>query len=365
MIIKLEENKIYLYGTIYRGDDIMFELYFSEIEANYTNVEVFIHTNGGDVFAGNYIQNRIKSSKINDEVICQGTAFSMGAYILLSGSKRKMARNGFIMIHAASDASGGTAKELRDAANVLEEINKNFSKDLIAVTGQSEQVVAEWLSKDTFFSAEQALEVGLIHEILDPFTEIDINATAENAYSQFTALLKPKKQIINPKIDTMKTPIITALGLTSVTAESSDTAVIGAVEAHYNARHTTLENKLTAEKEAHNALKQTVKDQNDAAITAYLEPLKKTHKEAQITAYRSIAENSGIATLKTVLGVSVRTPVAEFITPEGDATITAKEGWNWDKYQKEDPRALEAMQKDNPTAFSALYKVKFGKEFVA
>jgi len=173
MIIRTEENKIYLLGEIYSGDDQYFEYYYARIESKYDEVEVYLHTPGGNVFSGNYIQNRLKSSKPKITIIVQGTAFSMGAVILLSGDVRKIVRNGFVMIHSSSNQYGGTAKEQRANAEILEEIDKNFLKDLVEVTGKSKKKVQEWMGKDTYFSAEKAVDAGLIHEIIEPFVQTE------------------------------------------------------------------------------------------------------------------------------------------------------------------------------------------------
>ena len=363
MLISTEGNKIYLTGNIYGGDDQVFEHYYSQMESKYSEIDVYLHTNGGDVFAGNYMQNRLKSSSPKINIKVRGTAFSMGGVMLLSGDHRAMARNGWIMLHGSS-AGGGTVAEQKETIKVQEGINKNFTKDLISTTGQSEETIKEWLSKDTYFNAEQALEAGLIHEILEPFVELEsIDAAA--SYLQFSAMLTSNKSKQNSNLNTMKQPLITALGLTSVTAESSDTAVIGAVQAHYNAKHTALEQKYNAEKQAHKALKDTIEAEKQVQITAFLEPFKKTHKEEQITAYKTIAETSGLDILKAVLGNATRDTIADIITSQTTTpTAGVKEGWDWDRYQKEDQKGLEALQKSNIEAFKALYKNKFNKEFV-
>ena len=374
VLIKTEENNIYLIGAIYYGDDHIFEHYFSELESKHNEIKVHIHTEGGSVFAGNYIQNRIKASESVTDIIVMGSAFSMGAIILAAGKskKRSMVRNGFIMIHSASDYSGGNKEELKDTIKLLEQIDSNFILDLIEITGKSKKEVSKWLKKDTYFSAEQALKAGLINEIIDPMVELD-TTDAKGSYSRFTALLTKDYKKADTTIDksklnsnTMKQPIIAKLQLTSVTAESSDTAVVNAVEAHYNAKYQALENKYNAEKSAHKILKDTIEASREKEISAFLAPLEKTHKKEQIEAYRSIAKNNGIDTLKAVLGTSPRTPVADLITkdPADATTVGAKKDWNWDKYQKEDPKALEALQRTNLEAFKAIYKAKFGKEYV-
>lgn len=370
MIIKSQGNKLFLLGTIYDGDGVYFEMHYSEMEALHTEVDIHIHTNGGNVFDGNYIQNRIKTGSITANTINMGSAFSMGGYIMLAGVKRKAARNSFIMIHAASGGSGGTSEEKRDEADVLDAINKNFSTDLKAITGQSDKTIKKWLSKDTYFSSEKALEVGLITEVIEPFTEITEGVTAEKSYPQFVALFEPPKTPdSNLNTDnTMKQPLITALGLTSVTAESSDTAVMGAVNAHIKAETQAWKTKYENEVTAHNALKEANQTRDNADIEALLAPLAATHKKEVIESFRTIGKTSGVTALRNVINnVAPRQSVTDFI-PEGsggDGSVTAKEGWNWDKYQKEDQAGLEAMQKSNLTAFKALYKAKYNKEFEA
>ncbi|WP_271782218.1 Clp protease ClpP [Aquimarina algiphila] len=392
MIIKVEQHNIYIYGYIYDGDGIYFLREFSTIDGTYPEFEMFIHCYGGSVFDGNMILNTITTAKSNVNTNVIGVGASMGAILLQAGKKRRQVSNGFTMIHAATGGTYGTAQDHLNHANLLTEMEKQFIQTLVQKTGKKPKQVKQWLVGDNWFSAEQALANGLIDEIIDPLAILDIDINdpqemgSEEIYNRFAASLKIedkkrpsalKKEIIPPKqqqittqinIDTMKQDVIQALGLTGVNAQSSDTAVIGAIQQHVNAQSNDYKAKYEKEKTARENLETAVNAQRDAQITALLDKAEKVDKTitaAQRTeVYEPIGKNAGIKSLETVLaGLTPRVPIAAQVSKGGVTPVADQNGWNWDRYQKENPNALETMRKDNPDAFSALFKAKYGVDY--
>ena len=391
MIIKVDQNNIHVYGYIYDGDGIYFLKEFSKIDGIYPEIEVYIHCYGGSVFDGNMIFNTMITSKseINTNII--GVGASMGAILAQAGKKRRQVSNGFMMIHAATGGSYGTAQDHLNSANLLTEMEKQFIQLLIAKTAKKPKEVKKWLSGDNWFSAEQALQEGLIDQIIDPLALLDIDINdphemgSEEVYNRFAASLKiedkkhPSRSIKKPdsklktidiNTQTMKEDVIQTLGLIGVNKQSSDTSVIGAIQQHVNAQVNDYKTKYEQEKTARENLETAVNAQRDAQITALLdkaEKVDKTISAAQRTEiYEPIGKTTGIKALETILaGLTKRVPLATQIKGTGSTPVADQNGWDWDKYQKENPRALEAKRKDDPEAFAALFKAKFGVEYSA
>jgi ATP-dependent Clp protease, protease subunit len=373
MILAVNQNTITAYGTIWDGNGMEFVNTLSRLESTYDDIFIKIHSYGGSVFDGNLIFNAINKSKKNIQLDIVGIAASMGAVISQSRSDKKprMVRNGFLMIHAPSGSTYGTALDHENTAKLLKSIEKNFIKMMVDQTGLSESKVSKWMLGDNWFDADEALSLGLISEIIEPQSETINNDLkpqelgVQGMYHQYTALL------INPDTNSninsnMKKPIIEALGLQGVNENSSDTAMIEAVKNHYESKIQAAENKAKEEKEKREALEGTIALQNKTAIAAEIENAKKQGKitAEQVPTYEGIAENSGLDTLRTVLAsIPARKSITGQITGNVNNTTdpVGREGWDFDKWQKEDPRGFEALSKSNPDAFQEIVNKKYKK----
>lgn len=369
MIFTAENNVLKCIGTIWNGDGEQFIRTFQFVENSYDNIIIKLHTDGGSVFDGNLIFNAINSSKKNIEIHIIGIAASMGAVISQSTQKVYMVENGFMMIHAPSGFVYGTAPEFEKYAILLREIESNFSKTLQKITGQSKEYVDKWLVGDNWFSAEQALKEKLIAGIIENETEVErfdpTQLESQNeAFARFAALYIPKNDINNNSTnEEMKKPLIQALGLQGVNEQSSDTAVIEAVQQHYEAENSQVKKDLEAEKKKTADLQAKIDEQSNGAVASIIaEAVKagKIKKEDEPT-YEAIGKTSGIEALQTVFAnMNTRKPIAGQINGGTDANLD-RASWDFDKWQTEDPRGFEALAKTDPEKFKTLFNAKYTK----
>lgn len=374
MIFQVQDNTITAYGVIWDGNGMDFVSLFSQLEGKYDEIIVKLHSYGGSVFDGNLIYNAIQNSKKDIDLQIIGIAASMAAIISQSrkDKKPKMVRNGFMMIHAPSGSTYGGALDHENNAKLLRSIEKNLVDSLSSSLSKPKNYVAKWMVGDNWFSAEEARKEGLISEIIESESETITDSLnpqelgAEGMYYQFTALVNPNNSN-NSKINlenNMKKPIIEALGLTGVTEQSSDTAVIDAVRNHYEGKITKLEADLKAANDKAAAAEAKLAAQGKVAITAELDKAKKEGKitDDQKPTYEEIGSTSGIEALRTVLAaIPVRNPITLQIAGNGTSAPSAagRESWSWDQWQKEDPKGLEKLQKDNPEAWQSLFDAKY------
>lgn len=390
MRFNVTDNEITAYGVIYSGDGMEFVSLLSQMERAHQAITVKLHTDGGSVFDGNLIYNALRNSKAQIEIHIVGIAASMGAIIALSRDDVYMAENGFLMLHEASGYTSGTIADHQSAINLLKSIKDNFTKKLVARTGKTKDVViADYLTGDNWLDAEQALEAGLISGIIDPEADTDTfdpqQLGRQEVFNRFAALLSTTpeesrsdiptssgsgaaKRFISKSNTTMKKPLIEALGLTGVSENSSDTAVIDAVRQHYAAENTALKTERDAFKQKFDALNAQIQADQQKAVKDLLDT---AQSEGRFSAdkravYEGIAQANGLEALKTVLaGSPARPSLAGSIQPSGANTPigipTDRTGWDWDKWQKEDPRGLEALQAENQEAFDVLFNAKYKK----
>lgn len=372
MIFRVQENTITAYGEIFEGNGMEFLALFTELEAQHDQIKVKMHSYGGSVFDGNLMYNAIQNSKKDIDLIILGIAASMAAIISQSrkDKKPKMVRNGFLMIHAPSGSTYGGALDHENNAKLLRSIENTLVELLSTSLSKPKNYVAKWMVGDNWFDAEQALKEGLISEIIEPESDT-INASytpqelgAKSMYYQFTALLNPKNELQINLDHTMKKPIIEALGLTGVDANSSDTAVIDAVRNHYEGKITKAESDLKTANEKAKKAEEALTAHNKTAITAVIEAAKKAGKitQEQVATYEGIATTSGVEALNVVLGAipERKTITGQFQAGKTNAPV-GREAWTFDQWQKEDPKGFEALSKEEPETFKAILDAKYKK----
>lgn len=157
----------------------------SKVQSKTLNVE--INSPGGDVFAGLAIYNALKSSGKEIVVKVMGVAASAASLIAMAGDKIQMPKNTFMMVHNPWSFAMGNADELREQANVLDKIGDSLLKTYAARTGKSEDEIAPLLAKDTWLTADEAVEMGFATEVTD---EVKANASFDMARADLPETVK-------------------------------------------------------------------------------------------------------------------------------------------------------------------------------
>ena len=172
-----------------------------ELARTYRKIDIRINSVGGEVFAGIAIYNALKSSKADISIYIDGVAASIAAVIALCGKPLYMSRHARLMLHRVQGGEYGTAKQLRDAAQMIEELEGSLAKMVAARCRTTPESVAEryFDGKDHWLSAKEALDMGLVDGIYD-IDDADVPESASNddIYQFFTNRLansgRTKKQ---------------------------------------------------------------------------------------------------------------------------------------------------------------------------
>lgn len=139
------------------------------VEGNTLRVE--INSPGGDVFAGLGMYNMLRAwaSEEGRTLVTRvtGLAASMASVLALAGDRREMPANTFAMVHSPSSLVWGTADEMREHADTLDKIKASMKAIYMERMGVDEAKVTEILAKDTWFSAEEAKELGFATDVTD------------------------------------------------------------------------------------------------------------------------------------------------------------------------------------------------------
>lgn len=133
------------------------------IEAKTINLH--INSPGGSVFEGTTIYNVLKNHSAKIVTYIDGLAASIASIIALAGDEVIMAENAFMMIHDPWTFSMGDASQLRKDAAILDKIGSMLVQTYANVTHKPENIIKDWMAAETWFSADEALDVGLITSV--------------------------------------------------------------------------------------------------------------------------------------------------------------------------------------------------------
>mgnify|MGYP001294656744 CR=1 FL=1 len=168
----LKDRIVFISGEIddTMADLVVAQLIFLVAEDPDKDVFVYINSPGGSVTAGMAIYDTMQYIQCDVCTICTGLAASMGAFLLAAGTKgkRKALPNSEVMIHQPSGGARGQVTDIAIHAEHLIYIKNKMNKILAERTGQPLEKVAADTERDNFMTAEDALEYGLIDEIIPP-----------------------------------------------------------------------------------------------------------------------------------------------------------------------------------------------------
>ena len=166
----LRDRIIFLSGEI---DDtvanlVVAQLIFLEAEDPDKDIYLYINSPGGSITAGMAIYDTMQYIKCDVSTICIGMAASMGAFLMAAGQKgkRKALPNSEIMIHQPLGGTQGQATDIAIHAQRIIAIKDKMNKILSERTGQTLKKVQKDVERDYFMTSEEALEYGIIDEII-------------------------------------------------------------------------------------------------------------------------------------------------------------------------------------------------------
>ena len=165
----LKDRIILLNGEI--NDDtsniVVAELLYLD-SLNHNDINLYINSPGGSITAGMAIYDTMNFIKSNVSTICIGMCASMAAFLLSSGEKGKRysLKNGEVMIHQPLGGVQGQATEIKIAAKRILKLKEKLNKILAKNTNQSIKKIELDTERDYFMSSDEALEYGIIDNIL-------------------------------------------------------------------------------------------------------------------------------------------------------------------------------------------------------
>ena len=344
-----------LYGYVGTDEKVDSAAVVSELmslEAKYRHIDVRINSLGGEVFSGIAIYNALRQSRCDINIYVDGVAASIASVIALCGKPLHMSRFARLMLHQVSGGAYGTAKEMREAADTADNIQKTLCGMISGRCNLSpEEVESKFFDgTDHWITAEEALEMGLIDSIYD----IDEAAPEEGMSSEdiyeYTNRLNYQPQKTNDMtfIDELRKR-------TSFKDAATDEQLMQRIEQLESdaAKVPTLSDRI---KELEGKLKERVKAAHETLADRAV-------REGRIgpdqkASFVSLLEADEKSAMDVINGLPVRNKrVVDVIDNKGDGEVKVLADMSWDEID----RAGRLAELKN--SYPELYKKKFEETF--
>jgi len=167
----LKDRIVFLLGEV---DDesanlVVAQLLYLNAEDPKADIHLYINSPGGSVTAGMSIYDTMRYVSCDVQTYCIGIAASMGATILAAGTKgkRNILPHAEVMIHQVLGGFRGQATDIKIRTEHLLRTKRTMNHILSNLTGQPLERVEKDTDRDNFLTAREALEYGLVDNILD------------------------------------------------------------------------------------------------------------------------------------------------------------------------------------------------------
>ncbi|MFM7729551.1 MAG: ATP-dependent Clp endopeptidase proteolytic subunit ClpP [Flavobacteriales bacterium] len=169
---RLMADRIIFLGTEiddYIANIIQAQLLFLESTDAKKDIQIYINSPGGSVYAGLGIYDTMQYINPDVATICTGMAASMGAVLLCAGhaGKRTGLKHSRVMIHQPLGGARGQASDIEITAREIQKLKKELYEIIASHSGKPYDDVWRDSDRDYWMIAQEAKEYGMIDEVLE------------------------------------------------------------------------------------------------------------------------------------------------------------------------------------------------------
>ncbi|RLD39393.1 MAG: ATP-dependent Clp endopeptidase proteolytic subunit ClpP [Bacteroidetes bacterium] len=152
----------------YVANIIQAQLLFLESSDSGKDIQIYLNTPGGSVYAGLGIYDTMQYIAPDVATICTGMAASMGAVLLCAGAKGKRTAlsHSRVLIHQPMGGASGQASDIEITAREIQKLKKELYEIISNHSGQKYQKVWDDGDRDFWMTSEEAKKYGMIDEVL-------------------------------------------------------------------------------------------------------------------------------------------------------------------------------------------------------
>jgi ATP-dependent Clp protease protease subunit len=170
----LKERIIFITGPVEDGMAALItaQLLYLESENPKKDIAIYINSPGGYVSSGLAIYDTMQYIRCPVATACIGQAASMGSLLLAAGNPgmRTALPNARIMVHQPSGGYRGVATDIERHAEEIVDLKRRLNEIYVKHTGQKYDAIEKKLDRDTFMTAEEAAEFGIVDKVYEPRT---------------------------------------------------------------------------------------------------------------------------------------------------------------------------------------------------
>lgn len=133
-----------------------------------SQINLHIHSPGGDVFEGMAIYNLLVNHPARVSVFIDGLAASMASVIAMAGDTISIPENAMMMIHKPWGIQGGDADDMRRYAELLDKVEGSLVMSYVRKTGKTEDEIKSLLKEETWMTGREAVEAGFADQLTEP-----------------------------------------------------------------------------------------------------------------------------------------------------------------------------------------------------
>ena len=167
----LKERIVFLTGQVYDQVSALVcaQLLWLESDNPTKDIAFYINSPGGVVSSGLAIYDTMQYIRSPVSTVCIGQAASMGSLLLCAGAKDKRFAlpNSRIMVHQPSGGAQGQATDIEIQAREILTLRQRLNEIYVRHTGQALEAIERKLERDSFMSAEEARDFGLVDQVVE------------------------------------------------------------------------------------------------------------------------------------------------------------------------------------------------------
>ncbi len=167
----LKERIIFMSGPVNDAVSTLItaQLLFLEAENPEKDIAMYINSPGGVVTSGLAIYDTMQYIRPDVQTLCIGQAASMGSLLLCAGAKGKRFSlpHARIMVHQPMGGFQGQATDIEIHAKEILDTRKRLNEIYVHHTGQPINVIEEALERDNFLSGKEAVDFGIVDEVVE------------------------------------------------------------------------------------------------------------------------------------------------------------------------------------------------------
>lgn len=128
------------------------------------SIDIYINSGGGDIFSATEIYSVIQKHKDNVKIHVVGLAAS-AASVIMCAAENDISTTSMVMIHNVSTIAQGNFKDFKHESETLRKADRAMCQAYVDKSGKSESEFLPLMDKETWFTAQEAVDIGLCDRV--------------------------------------------------------------------------------------------------------------------------------------------------------------------------------------------------------